>query len=254
MTNPNDGKLELIRKLLAKAEGTTNEAEAAAFNAKAAELIAQYGIDAALLANQSQVREEVGDRVLKIQAPYGNQKAMLFWAIATPNGVRAVWHSKQRELHVFGFAADIERVEILFTSLLTQAAFGMLAETPPMRKFYDYQLRDWVEKQEDTRTYRISWLTGFTDIIGERMRQAVRSATQEADTRLRDAGSTVSTALVLADRKTQIDRRVKEMYPKLGTLRSTVRGSGRESGRAAGRRADLGGTRVNTGARGAVGR
>ena len=49
MTEPS--LLERVRKLLAKAEDSgVTAAEAEVFNAKAAELIARHGIDAALLA------------------------------------------------------------------------------------------------------------------------------------------------------------------------------------------------------------
>lgn len=44
-----EAKLEIIRKLLAKAERAATPAEADAYNEKAAELMARHGVDAAVL-------------------------------------------------------------------------------------------------------------------------------------------------------------------------------------------------------------
>lgn len=41
-------KMDIVRKLLAQAEGTSNEAEAATYLAKAQTLMTQYGIDEAI--------------------------------------------------------------------------------------------------------------------------------------------------------------------------------------------------------------
>ena len=79
----NDDKLARIRKLLAQAEDpAATEAEAEAFNAKAAELMARHGIDAALLAAGDPGREVVGDLVVDLLAPYAYEKACLGTAVA----------------------------------------------------------------------------------------------------------------------------------------------------------------------------
>ena len=76
MSAPN--LLERVRKLLAQAEdpGVTAQ-EAEAFNAKAAELIARHGIDAALLAATGRTRDEVGHRAIVVDNPYARDKAHL---------------------------------------------------------------------------------------------------------------------------------------------------------------------------------
>src|SRR5258705_13011736 len=78
-----DTMLAKVRKLLAKAEdpGCTPE-EAAALNDKAAELIAKYGMDAALLAAADPLRDPVGDRVIAVQSPYALDKAGLLATVA----------------------------------------------------------------------------------------------------------------------------------------------------------------------------
>jgi hypothetical protein len=64
--------LERVRKLLAKAEAagvTPAEAQAQALTAKAAELMAKYGIDRALLAAARPETDKPGDRVIDIPNP-----------------------------------------------------------------------------------------------------------------------------------------------------------------------------------------
>ena len=80
MTDP---ILERVRKLLTKAEdpGCTPE-ESAALNDKAAELIAKYGVDRAMLAAARPESDIVGDRTLAVNAPYALDKTGLLGTIA----------------------------------------------------------------------------------------------------------------------------------------------------------------------------
>ena len=62
-----DAILDKVRKLLAKAEDPAcTPAEAEAFTAKAAELIAKYGVDSALLAAADPAADPVGDLVVEV--------------------------------------------------------------------------------------------------------------------------------------------------------------------------------------------
>ena len=133
-----DAMLSKVRKLLAQAEDPAcTPAESAAFTAKATELIARYGVDRALLAARDPATDPVGDRVVEVVAPYARDKAGLLAAVADPLRCRCV---RRREgtgfaMHLFGFASDLERVELLFTSLLVQAAHGLAgAEVPAGRR------------------------------------------------------------------------------------------------------------------------
>jgi len=64
--------LERVRKLLAKAESAgTTPPEAEALTAKAAELMAKYGIDRALLAAARPETDQPGDRVIVIANSIG---------------------------------------------------------------------------------------------------------------------------------------------------------------------------------------
>ncbi|HEX6873696.1 MAG TPA: DUF2786 domain-containing protein [Micromonosporaceae bacterium] len=230
-----DTMLEKVRKLLAKAEdpGCT-PAEAAALNDKAAELIAKYGVDRALLAVARPDSDPVGDRVIEVLAPYALDKAGLLATVASALRCRSVrrkeWvgHGYGYSMHLFGFASDLERVELLYTSLLVQASYGLAMAAVP--------------EYETVAAFRRSWLVGFTQAIGERLRSAERraaaSAQHQAD------GS--SFALVLADRGAQVDRRLEEVYPRLRAAQPRrLAGSGLGGGYAAGQRADLGGSRLS---------
>jgi hypothetical protein len=227
-----DTMLEKVRKLLAKAEdpGCT-PAEAAALNDKAAELIAKYGVDRALLAAASPEVDPVGDRVVRVDPPYSLDKATLLAAVAAAMRCHSVRRKEWRggayaySMHLFGCESDLERTDLLFTSLLVQASYGLAAaQVPP-----------W----EAVATFRRSWLAGFTSAVRQRLSEAERRASTSADSR----GPSV--ALVLADRSDRVARRLAEVYPRLGTAAPRrLMGSGGRDGYVAGQRADLGGARV----------
>jgi len=218
-----DAMLSKVRKLLAKAEDPAcTVAEAAAFTAKAAELIARYGVDRALLAAREPATDPVGDRTVEVVAPYALDKAGLLATVADALRCRSVRRRVDGgfAMHLFGFASDLERTELLFTSLLVQAAHGLAAARVP--------------PGEHPAAFRRSWLAGFAGAVGGRLREAESAAT-------RSAGS--STALVPADRSVRVDRRLAETYPRVRTAGARrLIGGGLAQGAAAGHRADLGGT------------
>ncbi|MDG4834456.1 DUF2786 domain-containing protein [Solwaraspora sp. WMMD1047] len=231
-----DAILSKVRKLLAKAEDPAcTPAEAAAFTAKATELIARYGVDRALLAAADPTSDPVGDLVIEVIPPYALDKAGLLAGVAGALRCRSV---RRREragyaMHLFGFASDLERAELLYTSLLVQAAHGLAAaEVPP---------------GQHAAAFRRSWLVGFTGVVAQRLRAAERAAAGAAPT------GESSMALVLADRSDRVKRRLAEVYPMSRSAPSRrLAGGGRRSGADAGRRADLGGTGLAGESRGAL--
>ncbi|SCL64350.1 DUF2786 domain-containing protein [Micromonospora chersina] len=221
-----EAMLSKVRKLLAQAEDPAcTPAESAAFMAKATELIARYGVDRALLAAREPATDPVGDRVVEVVAPYARDKVGLLAAVAEPLRCRCVRRRQGSgfDLHLFGFASDLERVELLFTSLLVQAAHGLAGTAVPAG--------------EHPAAFRRTWLAGFAHVVAERLRTAEAGAVAES--------GAPSVALVLADRSDRVQRRLAEVYPRLRTApRRRLAGSGFGPGAAAGRRADLGGTGV----------
>ncbi|GIF74713.1 DUF2786 domain-containing protein [Asanoa siamensis] len=213
--------LEKVRKLLAKAEDPAcTPAEAEALTAKAAELIAKYGVDQALLAARDPARDPVIDRLIDVPAPYAADKAGLLVGVAIPLRCRTVRLSRPGSIavHLFGFSSDVARAELLYTSLLVQAAHG-LAATP-------------VPWGQHPAAFRRSWLTGFAAAISKRLRETESVA----------SSGVPSMALVLADRSGTVERRRDEAYPAARLARPRrLSGDGGASGYAAGTAADLGG-------------
>jgi len=162
--------LSKIRALLAKAESTEYPGEAEALSARAQELMAKYSIDQALLAARSGQRDEPGGRRLMIDNPYEEPKASLLETIATANRCRAIWHTALGMSTVVGFAADLDAVELLFTSLLVQANTAMLREGAK---------RD-AHGRSRTRAFRQSFLISYAIRIGERLAEAAGHAEQAA--------------------------------------------------------------------------
>src|SRR5262245_20508652 len=107
-----DAMLDKVRKLLAKAEDPgCPPAEAEALNDKAAELIATYGVDRALLAAAAPGVDPVGDRTISIYPPYALDKASLLGTVAFALRCRSV-RTQQRTsigqvygMHLFGCAS-----------------------------------------------------------------------------------------------------------------------------------------------------
>lgn len=229
-----ESMLGKIRALLAKAEDPAcTPAEAEAFNDKAAQLLAKYGVDRAMLAASDPTADVVGDRRVEIFNPYQREKGSLLVGIATALRCRAVNLRNKRtrtvELHLFGFASDLERVEMIYTSLLVQAGYGLAGAQPP--------------DGENVAAFRRSWLLGFALAVKGRLTRAETQAAGEHDA-ARMSGAP-GTAVVLATRKDQVDKATTSVYPRLtsGAPR-TLRGSGMNAGYASGQRADLGGARV----------
>jgi hypothetical protein len=227
-----------IRKLLAMAEDEgLSDAARDAYNAKAADLIAKYGIDQALLEAQRPAEQKVGDVELAMEPPYALDKLTLLTNIAGPLGctvIRATtWRDgvKRHHAHLFGMESDLRRAELLFTSLLVQAAHGLGVARVPYG--------------EDARAFRRSWLAGFGQAIRARLQQAEASARDQAEQTLGETPGGRSAALVLADRQVLVATHVAEVYPHLrsGSPRR-LSGSGSREGYQAGQRVDLGGSRL----------
>ncbi|MGZ4474559.1 MAG: DUF2786 domain-containing protein [Nocardioides sp.] len=238
-----DPLLAKVRKLLALAEDpAATQHEAETYTAKAAQLIADYGIDQALLAasGAAGATDAVGDRVLVVPAPYAVDKADLLASVAVHLRCRAVrrtrWVGERRELslHLFGHRSDLDRTELLYTSLLVQATHGLTRARAP--------------RHEHLAAFRRSWLAGFREAVSERLRESEVRAHAAAEGRFREQGT--SAALVLADRSAEVEQALADAYPSLGHARPRrLSGSGAIEGWGAGRRADLGSARLGGGRR-----
>jgi hypothetical protein len=248
---------ERVRALLAKAESTTFPDEAEAFTAKAQELIARHAIDLALL-DRARHRSERGPgadasgRRVLIDDPYGKAKSMLLGAIAAANGCTTVWSAGLGIGTVFGNPNDLDAVELLFASLLTQATAAMVAATPaaPAQPTPGPAGRMNLFRRGapgggnggnggnggQARSFRQSFLVAYAVRIGERLRAATASAVDDARA---EHGDNVLPVLAARDEAAEAARAAT--FPKLRTQRiSTSSPEGWVAGRAAADRARLG--------------
>ncbi|WP_431901646.1 DUF2786 domain-containing protein [Nonomuraea sp. bgisy101] len=221
MTDPGMSRtLDRVRKLLAKAEGTDNEHERETFMAAATALMAKYGIERAA---PSAARSTPANRVVTLGDPWAREKARLVYLVSEAVRCRPVLIGKGdggQRVHVFGFASDLERADLLATSLLLQMASGVARVPVPADR---------------VRAYRRSWMLGFTDEV---YRLLVAAESRAA------AAGAPGTELVLADRKAEVERAVAELYPRIRRSVPRMSGTGYRDGVAAGRRADLARTAV----------
>ena len=219
--------LRKVRALLAKAEdeGST-QAEAEALTAKAAELMAKYGIDEALASARADKQEKPGNRKIDIANPWAQVKAHLLAGIAGAMRCQVVLLNTTKpgsRLHVFGFESDLNRADILYTSVLLQMAHAFTrAEIPASVR--------------SVRAWRRSWLLGYVTAVIARVRAAESQAEARAKT---EEASGTSTALVLADRSVQVRSLFTEAYPKILKTRITYSGRGYGDGYTKGQQANL---------------
>lgn len=241
-----DRILDKIRNLLALAEnaGTPEESENA--RAKAEAMMLRHSIDAAMLADSGRAQsEEIVQRTITISAPYTKEKTTLFGVVTHNLMCQALYDTEWRynaktrrhtrtwtkgaTATIVGFESDVDRAEMLFTSLLLQASRDVMRATP-------------ANPREDVATYRSSWMLGFAAAVHNRLAEIHRRTRSEVDA---DNRGGRGTELVLADRRSLVDARYREWFPDTVTGKPvTSSGSGKGHGYRAGQKADLGQTRV----------
>ncbi|MDG4783276.1 DUF2786 domain-containing protein [Micromonospora sp. WMMD961] len=243
MSEASEKKLATIRGLLAKAEDpAATKPEAEAFMAKATELMAKYGVDRALLAASDPTSDAIGDKRITVPGPYAMAKALLLYSIAEALGVKGARIQRRKGkatgdqvLVLVGMESDLERVELIYTSLLVQA---LRFQT------WDYS-RDplaWAQPKKWKRDY----MDGFRTTVVPRIEQAEARARQEAQEAPQGSGPSV--ALVLVTKAELVSRAYEEKFPNArASSSSRPVGAGYGVGMDAGNRADIGGTRIATG-------
>jgi hypothetical protein len=228
-----DKLLDRVRKLLAKAEAEgVTPPEAQALTAKAAELMARYGIDRALLAAARPETDAPGSRLVDLDNPWKRVKAHLLCGLGAALRCQCILLTTKTGLrvHMFGYDSDIERTDVLYTSVLIQMSHGLATAAVPDRA--------------SPRAWRRSWLLGFGAAVIGRVKEAEQAAAARAGQAPPAAETGKSTALVLADRSLVIRAAVQREYPVTRQARTTYSGTGYGAGYEKGQRADLGTRRV----------
>ncbi|MFJ4811962.1 DUF2786 domain-containing protein [Streptomyces longwoodensis] len=205
--------LARIRALLAKAEATGFPEEAEALSAKAQELMAKHSVDEALLDAAAPAPDAPGACRIGVEPPYEQAKAVLLDAVASANHCRAVWNEPFCFSTVVGFEADLEVVELLYTSLLVQAQSAMTRAEAAQR----------AGGRKRTKTFRQSFLAAYAHRVGTRLAEA--------------AGSQVTDDLlpVLASREVAVTAAADRLFPD--TVSTRLRGVSDEVGWTEGARA-----------------
>lgn len=224
---PDAKVLGRIRGLLAKAESTDFPEEAETLTAKAQELITRYAIDSALLHRfDTGFDYEIRGRRVHLANPYIKEKVQLLTEIGQVNSVRTVWSDKLAIATIVGTPADMEQVELLYTSLLIQATRAM-------------QSTESRNTSQSTAAFRRAFLLGYAVRIGQRMRAARETATAATAS---DAGVSMGELVpVLAARTAAVDMEFRKLFPTTKASRSrSVNAEGWHAGSAAADKARLG--------------
>ncbi|GIH02910.1 hypothetical protein Rhe02_09770 [Rhizocola hellebori] len=242
ITEPPAKMLSKVRALLAKAQDVAaTKEEAEAFFAKATELIAKYGISRALLDAQQPTGPVAADRIFTVQGPYAERKAALLYHVGEALGGKGIRLGKGPgqtvRIHLFGIESDLERAELLFTSLLLQ-----------LHRFAALDFASDPHAYKSVRKWHGDYIRGFTATVVERIRRAEANAKAAAS----NHPSGPSVALVLVKRSDLVRRAFAEQYPKVRKGSAVRVGQGYLHGQAAGHRADLGGTSLPGTSQGAL--
>jgi uncharacterized DUF497 family protein len=233
-----DKQLARVRQLLAIAEDPDTDPKAAEVHtAKAMELLAKYGIDAARLHDSGDRPDHVEGRQIDLPGPYALEKVFLYNAVARPLRCKLIEITTRadrpkRRVHLFGYTADLDRAHMLYTSLLHQQAIALIAARPA--------------RGESKAAFTRSFCQAFAATVKERLIAIERRARSQNPAPTGGRG----TDLVLADRNRAVAAAFTQHYPETRSSgRRRLSGTGREAGRAAGQRADLGGSRLDSGRR-----
>jgi hypothetical protein len=189
----------------------------------------RHAVDAALLSVGAPPGVGVDTRRVHVADPYVRAKMQLLAVVAEVNDVRLVWYQGLGIANLVGGRADLDAVELLFTSLLLQVAQALRAA------------EHGVGGGPASRTFRRAFLLGYGQRIGERLQTARQEATAQASAETR-----VDLLPVLRDRREAVDAAVAELFPKVRATRSrsSVDAGGWYAGRSAAERAGVGSRRA----------
>lgn len=250
--NNKTAALRKVRSLLAKAESTNFPEEAIALTAKAHQLMTAHAIDEARLRADFDVGDdELGATIITLEPPYARVKFSLLHVAAMASGCRTVLGVERDEMTqsdwlnfhdqagdaarlatMVGHRGDLERAELLYTSLLVQATRLMMAAPAPSTR---------------VRSFRRAFLLGFAQAVGARIcTQRDDQAQQEFDY--------ADLLPALADRDQRVEAELDRRFAKVRSIRPTLSNwEGWDAGADAGSRADVGTTHIHTQPAGALG-
>lgn len=231
-----EDKLDLITKLLAKAESTTPE-EAEALTEHAERLMVKYGIEQARLderrAQAGGVREKIVQERMLFTGAYARDIRELGAGIAVAlDSIQPMYGANTAGvvLYLVGFASDVKQARILTASLEVQAMIAMRDWWKRERELY------WRLPEREKRRARSGFIRGFGIGASERIKESRMAIIEE---------SAVGTELVLASRRDKVDDFVDSIATGKARQRQGVNASAFMQGRQSGRKASTGGRAVD---------
>lgn len=233
-----DRRLKRVRALLDRAQRVDTEPrEAEAASRKAMRLITEYGISQAMLdAAGGQDEGGLDSVTITMHAPYTYEKAELLTAIGFVFGCESStrgWRGRHaiESATLYGYRSDLDRTQMLYTSLVMQATNEMARTREPAGVSRVTFLRD--------------FLFGFANAVITRLKAMQNEVVEQYEQE--HAGETgagnlpISVLPVLASRRERVRSFFEEQTGDLETAEPIVRdGVGVYAGHIAGQTADLG--------------
>lgn len=217
-----------VAKLLRQAEDVTGTPEEAVFQAKAFELMAKYGIEMAQVEATKAGLDmtEMPDAIqweVNVTGKYVAQQALLLHGIARALHCKTVYTTlyKGQRVYVFGMERHVERVRFLWEILRPQMLrlVDKVRPEPIAVRRFDYELREVITEgyrkpnAGEVKQYRRSWIAGFAQTIGDRVRAEENKA-------LEGAGG----ALVLyRDDKARAGAALAKVFPRVRNVKARTR-------------------------------
>ncbi len=271
-----DKLLTRISALLRQAENTDNEHEAETFMQAAQRLATASAIDLAVArAHDPAARKKVTPISRQIAIGEPGKRGLrtyvqLFVAISMANDVTVDVASNSTFVLAYGYEADIDACEALYTSLIVQmvgasdaylrsGAYKGETFARVVTRGSGWRARRVIEEKPlSPITARLNFQSAFAERIGKRLTEARDAARNEALAADPDAGQRSSgTAIALRNKELEVTDFYRTESSARGTWRPSSASAGyseaaRRAGDHAGRRAKIGADREFGGARGAL--
>lgn len=217
---------ERVRKLLAQARDQEGTPEGEAFQAKAFELAARYGLTEFDLEDSEDLGADLVEEV-HLEGSYRIERQILLGNIAAALGCAVVRFRGSARVKIAGSRANVEKTRMLYDALVLH----MMSEAG--------KLRGRLDGTGTTQQVRHSFMIGYAAQIHHRLREINQQVHEEV-------GET-SGAVALVD-ELQRSRNLLQQHTgraaRRDSSRSQLNARGVRSGRAGANRADLGQTRM----------
>lgn len=224
--------LDKVRKLLAKAnDSAVDEAESAAFAAKAQQIMDRYRIESFMLEKSKEEVEET-EEIKDWADPLDPSRRMPSWRVALSQGIAhangcQVYYSGCGGLNIIGCASDVEMVRYMYAFCVGQV--------DRMAKAFKGNGRRWIT----------SWRYGVASTVCKRMKESIH----EIGLQLASEGTAlvvVENAIIAMDDKLRASKRFGRVSLGLRSKSSAGYNPNYDAyarGKHDGRRVDIGNTR-----------